>query len=91
MELLQKLTILADAAKYDAACTSSAEPSLFEVRTVTTDSAHAERVSRSLRKLSPDVLPLLRRAYLTCLPDKELAIYRFVAKLYREGASYLNA
>lgn len=67
-----------------------AEPSLFEVRTVTTDSAHAERVSRSLRKLSPDVLPLLRRAYLTCLPDKELAIYRFVAKLYREGAPYLT-
>ena len=66
------------------------EPGLFEVRTVPAVRAHAERVSRSLRKLSPDVLPLLRRVFLTCLPEKELAIYRFVAKLYREGPKYLT-
>ena len=66
------------------------EPCLFEVRTVPTVREHAERVSRSLRKLSPDVVPLLRRVYLTCLPDKELAMYRFVAKLYREGPKYLT-
>lgn len=67
-----------------------AEPSLFEVRTVPTVPAHAERVSRSLRRISPEVVPLLRRVHLTCLPDKELAIYRFVAKLYREGPQYLT-
>lgn len=67
-----------------------AEWSLFEVRTVVTDPAHAERVAASLRKLSYDVLPFLRRVFLTCLPGKEMAMYRFVAKLYREGAPYLT-
>ncbi|MCR5826051.1 MAG: TIGR03915 family putative DNA repair protein [Oscillospiraceae bacterium] len=71
-------------------CGEEDEWSLFETRLVLTDAAHAQRVGRSLRKLSPDVLPLLRRCFLTCLPDKELAIYRFVAKLYREGPSYLT-
>lgn len=71
-------------------CDEDAAPCLFEVRTVPTERAHAERVSRSLRKLSPDVLSFLRRVFLTCLPDKEVAIYRFVAKLYREGPTYLS-
>ena len=71
-------------------CDEDAEPSLFEIRSVVTVPEHAARVSRSLRKLSPDVLPLLRRVFWTHLPDKELAIYRFVAKLYREGAPYLT-
>ncbi len=66
------------------------EWSLFETRVVRTDGEHARRVGRSLRKLSPDVLPLLRRAFLTCLPNKEVAIYRFVAKLYHEGAPFLT-
>ena len=53
------------------------EPSLFEIRAVTTDRAHAQRIYRSLYKRSPEVGPFLRRAFLTCLPDKEMAIYRF--------------
>ena len=32
----------------------------------------------------------LRRAFLTCLPDKEMAIYRFIVKFYREGAPLLS-
>ena len=71
-------------------CDEAEEWSLFEIRAVVTDPVHAQRIARSLRKLSPDVLPLLRRTFLTCLPEKELAIYRFVAKLYREGASFLT-
>ncbi len=71
-------------------CGEDAEPSLFDTRTVPTVRGHADRVARSLRRISPEVLPLLRRAYLTCLPDRELAAYRFVAKLYREGAPYLR-
>ena len=67
-----------------------AEPCLFDVRVVPTDPAHARRVYASFRKLSPDVGPFLRRVFLTCLPDKEMAIYRFAARLYREGASYLT-
>ena len=61
------------------------EPSLFEIRAVTTDRAHAQRIYRSLYKRSPEVGPFLRRAFLTCLPDKEMAIYRFIVKFYREG------
>ena len=67
-----------------------AEPCLFDVRVVPADPAHAQRVYGSFRKLSPDVGPFLRRVFLTCLLDKEMAIYRFVARLYREGASYLT-
>lgn len=66
-----------------------AEPCLFDVRAVPTDHAHARRVYESFRRLSPEVGPFLRHVFLTCLPGKEMAIYRFVAKLYREGAPYL--
>lgn len=64
--------------------------SLFDVRAVITDASHAGRVYRSLRRISPDVGPFLRRAFLTCLPDKEVAIWRFVERLYREGAPLLR-
>lgn len=66
------------------------EPSLFEIRAVTTDRAHAQRIYRSLYKRSPEVGSFLRRAFLTCLPDKEMAIYRFIVKFYREGAPLLS-
>ena len=66
------------------------EPSLFEIRAVMTDRAHAQRIYRSLYKRSPEVGPFLRRAFLTCLPDKEMAIYRFIVKFYREGAPLLS-
>lgn len=71
-------------------CDGDAEPSLYEIRTVPTVPEHAERVARSLRKISNEVVPFLQRVHLTCLPDKELATYRFVAKLYKEGAPYLT-
>ena len=71
-------------------CDGDDEPCLFDVRTVPTVREHAERVSASLRKLSHEVVPMLRRVFLTCLPDKELRIYRFVAKLYKEGPAYLT-
>ncbi len=66
------------------------EPCLFEVRTVASDREHAQRVYRSLCNISPEVGPFLRRVFLTCLADRELAIYRFTAKLYREGAPLLR-
>ena len=65
--------------------TGELEPCLYEVRAVTTDAAHARRVYEGFRRFSPEVGPFLRRAYRTCLPEKELAIYHFAAKLYREG------
>lgn len=66
------------------------EPSLYEVRAVPTDAAHARRVYEGFRRFSPEVGPFLRRAFLTCLADKELAFFRFIAKLYREGAPLLS-
>ena len=65
--------------------TGELEPCLYEVRAVTTDAAHTRRVYEGFRRFSPEVGPFLRRAYWTCLPEKELSIYRFAAKLYREG------
>ena len=71
-------------------CDGDDEPSLYEMRAVVTDRAHAQRVYRSLHAISPEVCSFLRRAYLTCLPDREIAIYRFVVRLYREGRPYLR-
>lgn len=65
------------------------EPSLFEICAVTTDRAHAQRIYRSLYKRSPEVGSFLRRAFLTCLPDKEMAIYRFIVNLPRGRAAAL--
>lgn len=63
---------------------------LFDVRLVVTDAAHAARVYRSLRRISPEVGPFLRRVFLTCLEEKEVAIWRFVERLYQEGAPLLR-
>ena len=66
------------------------EPSLFEIRAVVTVPAHAQRVYRSFFKISPQVGPFLRRAFLTCMENKEMAMYRFIVRLYREGAPLLT-
>ncbi len=71
-------------------CDGADEPSLFEIRAVTTDRAHAQRIYRSLYRRSPEAGPFLRRAFLTCMPDKEMAIYRFIVKFYRSGAPLLT-
>ena len=42
---------------------------LFPVRTVLTDRDHAARVYRKVVKLSPEAADLLRRGFLTCLPE----------------------
>ena len=66
------------------------EPSLYEIRAVMTDHAHAQRVYRSFLKISPGVGSFLRRTFLTCMDDKEMSMYRFIVKLYREGAPLLT-
>lgn len=64
--------------------------SFYSVRTVHTSPEHAQRVYRSLHKLSPAAAQLLRRAFLTCLEDKELYLYRLVRKLYSDGPAFLK-
>ena len=43
-------------------CDGDDEPSLFAIRAVATDRAHARRIYRSLFQRSPEVGPFLRRA-----------------------------
>lgn len=66
------------------------EPTFYEVRAIRTVDAHARRVERSFARYPRDVGRFLRHAFLTCLPEKELAIYRFAARLYAEGAPLLS-
>lgn len=63
---------------------------LFDSRQVLTDPDHAARVLRKVTALSPEAAVLLRRGFLTCLPDKELHLFRLVAKLLREGPRFLR-
>lgn len=65
--------------------------SLYEVRYVPTDRQHAHRVLRSIVKISPDAADLLRRAFLTCLEEKELRLYALIRKLYQEGPAFLKS
>lgn len=65
-------------------------PLLYETRMVDTDRTHAQRVYRGIVKRSPQAADLLRRGFLTCLPGKELALYRLAVRLFREGSHFLG-
>ena len=71
-------------------CDEDFAPTLFAVRSVATDPDHARRVLRKLTICSPVCANLVRRGFLTCLPEKELYLYRLVAKLLREGPGFLQ-
>ena len=66
------------------------QPSLFAVRSIPTDRQHAARVLRKIVKCDPGAADLLRRGFLTCLPEKELYLYRLVVKLLRDGPAFLH-
>lgn len=65
-------------------------PTLYDTREITADSDHAARVYRKIVKCSPYTAELLRKGYLTCLPEKELHLYRLVVKLLQEGPGFLR-
>lgn len=67
------------------------EPSLFASRQISTNRDHANRVYRKVVKCSPDAALLLRRGFLTCLPDRELHLYLLVVKLLRDGPRFLSS
>ena len=71
-------------------CSGEDALTLFDSWTVRTDPGHADRVLRKVTALSPEAAVLLRRGFLTCLPDKELHLYRLTAKLLREGPGFLR-
>lgn len=66
------------------------DTTLFASRIISTNSNHANRVLRKLIKCSPYAVELLRKGFLSCLPEKELYLYRLVVKLLREGPTFLR-
>ena len=63
---------------------------LFPVRAIRTDHSRAARVLRKVAGCSPEALDLLRRGFLTCLPDRELHLYRLVRRLLEDGPGFLG-
>ncbi len=64
-----------------------AQQSLFGLREVPTRVDWAQRVERSIsRKISPEAHRLVREGFLTCLPDREMLLLRFLLLGYRYGA-----
>ena len=67
------------------------EQNLFGVKEIAADPEHADRVARSIpTRISPAADDLLRHAFLTCLPEKELVMLRFLRQAYRYGARFLS-
>lgn len=59
---------------------------LWEEREVTTHPAHARRVYERLgKKTSPAFRTQMERAYLTCLPDRDMILYRLIRRGFDEG------
>lgn len=65
-------------------------PTLFASRMIPTDRDHAGRVYRKVVKCSPWAAELLRKGFLTCLPDREIHLYNLVQKLLQVGPGFLG-
>lgn len=64
---------------------------LFPVKEIVTDIRKGNRVLDSIpRKIGPPALKLIRHAFLTCLPEKELYIFRFIRMGYRYGPAVMG-
>lgn len=69
----------------------SEQCTLFSVVNVETDSEKADRVSRSVRdKICEDALELIKLSFLTCHPQKEILILRFLYMGFRYGNKVLK-
>ena len=73
-----------------AFCCDEDPLSIYEVRTVITQPAYSQRVSRGIAARSGKALAVVRRGFLTCLPDKELHLYAFIRKLLAEGPGFMR-
>ena len=70
-------------------CDEDFFPTLFDTRTIQTDRNHANRVLRKIIKCSPYAAEYLQKGFLTCMPEKELHLYRMVIKLLQDGPRFL--
>lgn len=66
------------------------QPSLFPARWVGTDLRHAQRVLVSLKKIDPYARELVVKGFLTCAPERERMLYRFIHALYKVGKPLLR-
>ena len=66
------------------------QPTLFPVRWVNTDAAHAQRILNSLAKRSVHAKNMVLKGFLTCAPEREMMLYRFIRALYDEGPGLLR-
>ena len=71
-------------------CGTQEQTTLEPIHQVITDSSHARRISDSIRTRAPKAMPFIKRSFLTCLPEKELHIYRLICKLYEDGPAFLR-
>ena len=70
---------------------NAAEPTLFEEVWIETDTQKADRVRRSVaEKISPQARELIENVFLSCLPQKELHMLRFLYKAYRVGPKIMQ-
>lgn len=65
--------------------TEHLEQSFFPVRWVGTDLRHAQRILDSLWKIDPWARELVVKGFLTCAPEREMILYRFIRALYTVG------
>lgn len=67
------------------------QTTLFPAKEIGTDSAKAARVLASIpKKMGPAALGFVTRSFLTCLPDKETLIFRFLRMGYRTGPRVMD-
>lgn len=67
--------------------TNEGQSQLFEeTEWIKTDFSHAGKVYDSLGlKVGPEAQDYVRDAFLTCMTDKEMLIFRFIRMAYRHG------
>ena len=66
------------------------QPTLFPVRWVETDVGHAQRILSSVRRRSAYAGELVEKGFLTCAPEREMVLFRFIAALYDQGPALLR-
>lgn len=71
-------------------CGEDAVFTLFDSRTIHTDRGHAARVLRKVSSCAPEAGTLLWHGFLSCLPEKEMHLYHFTAKILRDGPGFLR-
>lgn len=68
-----------------------AQPSLLPQRYITTDEEKAGRVRAAIpKKISPRAKELVECVFLSCMPDKELPMLRFLLKGFQAGSCITN-